>query len=127
MGFVRVYGFQNLSPLRRPRAPPGGSPTSLPDGRRPGPEPRSQFQEAESSPSPQESRGPISGRPRPLIRSVTGPVCFMSSALGLAWGWGWRKKSDKVTSRQATIRLWKTDGPRTRSSHSENLFPEHLL
>lgn len=23
MGFVRVYGFQNLSPLRRPRPPPG--------------------------------------------------------------------------------------------------------
>lgn len=28
MGFVRVYGFQNLSPLRRPRAPRRGKPNS---------------------------------------------------------------------------------------------------
>lgn len=51
------------------------------------------------------------------------PVLGTGAGLGL----GMEKKSDKVTSRQATIRLWKRDGPHTRSSHSENLFPEHLL
>lgn len=28
MGFVRIYGSQNLSPLRRPRAPHWGIPSS---------------------------------------------------------------------------------------------------
>ena len=51
------------------------------------------------------------------------PVLGTGAGLGL----GMEKKSDKVTSRQETIRLWKRDGPHTRSSHSETRSPEHLL
>lgn len=81
MGFVRIYGSQNLSPFGGPGPPTRGYPALLPDGRGQGG--GRQFQEARAPPAPSRSRGPISEGPS---HSSAHPLALFASC-PQHWGW----------------------------------------
>lgn len=93
MGFVKIRRSQNLFLLRRARAPFWRCPPPLP----------------EAPPSPAAEPG-ARLREAPATHLLTHwPSFLMSSAVGLAWGWGWRNKSDKTllpSDRQALEKRW---------------------